>query len=256
MKLYIDCQFETVLACPLCIVALRLSKELSEEVLREGNSKIRKSELVEAVDEEIKRGAIIYEEDYIYPNLINQLGLLKAIKIKVEFLSAKYSYKNKNLEVILCRDKLPKSNFYKTSVETNSLEAHITKLISSTRREWLLKTVYSDYYKEYNWQSNFALATEDHCLRVIKYGINHLFILENLRLVGLSWNKAYKKLKPETIVSDVYAGSPPKWWYEFLSEEPFGVINNQVTGCTNIKFINWLCRLSKPTYDVKYLFED
>lgn len=259
MKLYIDCQYESVLACPLSIVALWVNKEFTYKDFVEWTAdkgKIKKVELIEGIDKEVESGAIVYEDNYIYPSTINSKGLLKVLKAKIEFLAAKYSYKNKNLQIVLCRDGLPESAYYKTTLETNTLEAQITKAVSTSRREWLIKTVYGSYYREYNWSSNFGLATEDHCLRIIENGINHLFIIENLSIVGQSWNKAYKKLKPNTIVTNIYPGQPPSWWFEFLSDIPFGTVNQQVTGCKDPNFIKWVCKLSKPLYTVNYLFED
>jgi len=254
MKLYIDCQFETILACPLCVVALWINKEI--EGGRDNSEKITKGELVRLIDREVERGAIVYEEHYLYPDLINYKGLTKTLKTKIEFIAAKLSYQNKNLELVLCRAGLPDSNYYKTSLETNTLEAQITKIVSTSRREWLIKNVFGPCYKQYNWTNNLALCTEDHSMRIISKGINHLFILENLKLVGLSWNKAYKKLKSETIMGNVYAGQPPAWWLDFIPNEPFGVINTQVTGTKDPSFIDWICNLAKPNYSVKYLFDD
>lgn len=251
MNLYIDCQFETILACPLCMVALWFTKELNKI-----DNNIKRADLIKVIDTEIARGAIVYEEYYLYPHYLNQVGLLKALKTNIEFLSAKHSYTHKTLNLILCRDRLPDSNYYKTTLDTNSIYSLITRLVSTTRREWLIKTIYAPYYKQYNLNRNLGLWSEDLSFRIINNGLNHLFILDNLNLVGLSWNKSYKKLTPQTILSPIYPGQPPSWWSDCLPSLPFGSITPEVTGITNPSFISWVCTLSKPHYSVNYLFID
>jgi hypothetical protein len=242
-QVYVSVQTDPlIIACPLNFCILWLNKEVTHQLLLEQTFFTGKqTAVIEALEYEDSEGSFAYIDEYLYPQELNVVGVDKKIRSVLEYLVAKVSSKLGEVEVVMARQDIPSSSYYKSKFDASCLGSYLAKAISEYRREWVIDEVYASAsaYSSYNWGKNRGRLTKDHAFTVCKVGISHLHIKERLAAVGDIFMDNLRTLDTETIMSRHTPARPPLWWEE-VTEQPFGEVAPFVTGEYPKQFKEWL----------------
>lgn len=245
-QVYVSVQTDPlIVACPLNFCILWLKKEVTHQLLLDQTYFTGKQPaVIEALEYEDSVGSIQYIDQYLYPQELNVVGVDRKIRSVLEYMVAKVSVKLGAVEVIIARQDMPASSYYKSKFNASCLGSYLARAVSDYRREWLIDEVYASAYSDYNWGKDRGRLTRDHALTVCKIGISHLHIKKRLAGVGEIFMDNLRSLGVETIMSRHSPARPPLWWQE-VTEQPFGEVAPFVTGDYPQEFKEWLAKV-KP----------
>jgi hypothetical protein len=245
-QVYVSVQTDPlIVACPLNFCILWLEKEVTHQLLLDQTYFTGKQPaVIEALEYEDSVGSIQYIDQYLYPQELNVVGVDRKIRSVLEYMVAKVSVKLGAVEVIIARQDMPASSYYKSKFNASCLGSYLARAVSDYRREWLIDEVYASAYSDYNWGKDRGRLTRDHALTVCKIGISHLHIKKRLAGVGEIFMDNLRSLGVETIMSRHSPARPPLWWQE-VTEQPFGEVAPFVTGDYPQEFKEWLAKV-KP----------
>lgn len=246
-QIYLAVQTDPLLvACPLNICCLWLVGEITNPtLLAQPTFDGMKEEVIEALDQEEQAGTIKYFDRLILPSEINSTGWQPLLNRLVEWMAAKAAREYSQIELVLARQDIPASSFYKSKFDASCLGSYLARCLSDYRRQWLIDELYSSAYERYNWQENRGRLTPDHAFRILEHGVTHLHINERLQEVGRIWEESVKALSTETIMSRYSPTNPPMWWKDLFPHKQFVVVDAIVTGQYEPEFMEWLDKV-KP----------
>lgn len=185
------------------------------------------------------------EERIIFPDRINTEGWCKTMSSVVEFLASKKQYdlrlKQEDIELVLPVVVVPYSFSYRVSYIYHCKELRDIKRLAEEKRLWLIDKVYADTYPQYDLRNNKGRLKGSFALKILKEGINDLFIEKRLSKLGFWLEKEMKDMKYEAMFSDYNRKRVPVWWRKIFPNYEFCRNTHLMDGTKYPKeFIEWV----------------
>lgn len=165
------------------------------------------------------------EERIIFPDRINTDGWCRTMSSVVQFLASKKQYdlklKEEDIELVLPVVVVPYSFSYKVSYIYHSKELKEVKKSAEEKRLWLIDKVYADAYPQYDLRKNKGRLRGSFVLKILKEGINDLFIEKRLSKLGIMLENEMKEMRYEAMFSDYNRKRVPVWWRKIFPNYEF-----------------------------------